>query len=307
MKSFILLIILAQFTPVVGQSYSALLRNNVSWDVFYYQGSQICGLNSAVRYYIDSDTTINSINYKIIKGHPIVSLLTQPNPFCPPFAVDDNQTFLSNYFMREDTIQQKVYVFDHQNIQEHLLYDFSLSTGDTINSNYPGQGSPFIIDSIGTYLMPDGTSRRIFYGIPSWSTEYYIESVGSSTGLFEPLMWATGGGSRLSCVQENGNYLYSDSIAVFGCLGYVGLEESSNLKQIDISPNPVCGLLNINLFNSEKGIFKLIESAGREVYKIEIYKEKNQIDLTSLKSGMYFYRFESKGQIYSNGKILLQN
>jgi hypothetical protein len=307
MKNLIIFIIFVNVTPAVGQTYHPLLRNNIFWDVFYYQGVQICGLNSAARYFIDGDTSINSINYKILKGHPIVSLLTQPNPFCPPFAVDDNQTFLSQYFMREDTIQQKVYVFAHQNNQENLLYDFSLSIGDTINSNYPGQGLPFIIDSIGNYLMSDGTFRKIFYGMPSWSTEYYIEGVGSSTGLFEPLIWGTGGGSRLSCVQENGNYLYSDSIAVYGCLGYVGIEESTNSKQIYISPNPVYGLLNINLTNGVKGIFKLIESSGREVCKIEIYENKTQVDISSLKSGMYFYRFESSDQIYSNGKILLHN
>jgi len=217
--------------------------------------------------------------------------------------VDGNSTNNSNYFIREDTTFQKVYVW--VNNQEYLVYDFSIQVGDTINSNY--HVYPFVIDSIGSYLMPDGTSRRIFYGSPSADVEFYIEGVGSSTGLFNPFSWAISAGYRLSCVLENNIPIYSDSIFSFGCLVFVGLNEIPIFPKIDIFPNPASDKLNIKVANNTAGLFKLIDITGRIIYETFIFHNTKQIELGLFEKGIYFYQFESLDKLTLSGKIIVQN
>jgi len=86
-------------------------------------------------------------------------------------------------------------------------------------------------------------------------------------------------------------------------LGTVGLNENL-MQNITVGPNPANNFLNIQMSNGEKGIFKLIDVSGRQLYEIEIVQDNLQIDITSFSSGLYFYRFESHERKYSSGKIL---
>ncbi|MBK8846793.1 MAG: hypothetical protein IPO27_09730 [Bacteroidetes bacterium] len=68
------------------------------------------------KYFVDGDSTYNSVNYKkyLFTNDSIVT----------------TGTFFA--LLREDTVQKKVFSIASGSTQEQLLYDFSLSVNDTI-------------------------------------------------------------------------------------------------------------------------------------------------------------------------------
>ena len=213
---------------VFGQDYHKLIREGCDWDIHFALGSEICMLSGGVRLYFEGDTSVNGIDYKITKFYPIISLI--PIPYCPPFAIDTTAGGVYWAFMREDTISKQVYVYDHWNNEEDLLYDFSLIVGDTLHSQYAGQGSILVVDSVSTIMLLNGESRGIWY---LNSGEYYIEGIGGSQGLCFPLIEGIGFWNIPLCITDKGEHLWGSE-----CFGLVGIGELIQEKQTLAYPNP---------------------------------------------------------------------
>ena len=155
------------FQNAFSQSYHQLIRPNTFWEVLHIDGSQLCQYSGGNSYFFDGDTVIQGMEYKKVLSYKIIHL--NPGPFCPPYAIDPN-IIVTSAFMREDTINKKVYVFDPFE-NDALLYDFSLSPGDTLKSFYPGQGLDLVVDSIQNLILLDGSDRQVFY---LNNNEYYM-------------------------------------------------------------------------------------------------------------------------------------
>ena len=71
-----------------------MLNDSLYWDVAYYDMNVIICTefsnqgSGPYRYALDGDTTINGIDYKKFKSYSFFTLLPQPSPNCPPFAID---------------------------------------------------------------------------------------------------------------------------------------------------------------------------------------------------------------------------
>ncbi len=85
-----------------------------------------------------------------------------------------------------------------------------------------------------------------------------------------------------------------------------GIENSNELNQIDLFPNPTNGILNIH--SEDQNIEFLIQVSdlqGREVFNAEsILTNNNRIDLSGLPSGMYLVKLTNKGKSYSKTIVL---
>jgi len=230
MKRIILTIVgLYILCSIYGQGYKKLLREGTDWDIHHALGSEICMLSGGERLYVEGDTSVNGLDYKIIKFYPIISLV--PIPYCPPFAIDTTSGGIFSFFMREDTILRRVYIMDHwNNEEEELLYDFSLESGDTLHSQYAGQGSVLIVESIGDTTLLNGDTRGIWY---LNSGEYYIESIGGSQGLCYPLIEGIGFWNIPLCITDYGEHLWGNE-----CFGLVRIEENQNGIHQIAYPNP---------------------------------------------------------------------
>jgi hypothetical protein len=180
---FLLPLLLGQ--GVKGQEYHKLLQDNVDWDVLSVNGSMnpFCGYVAGCRFFLRGDTTIQGNDYKIINCIKIIS--PQPGPFCPPFFVTQDTVFRQGY-IREDTIAKKVFVYDHYD-GDALLYDFSLSVGDTLKYSSFNWCGDLIVDSIGTITLFNSETRKIFFFLGS--DEYFIEGIGGSQGLNNAMCW----------------------------------------------------------------------------------------------------------------------
>lgn len=128
-------------------------------------------------YYIYGTITIDSIiYYKVYRNGYYMINSGSPN-------------FYNGYWapLREES--NRWYTID-DNEEDVLLYDFTLTIGDTVNSYANFYGGPGIITvvSIDTIVL-DGEPKKRFNLSENFGAEYIIEDVGASTGIWEPLIW----------------------------------------------------------------------------------------------------------------------
>jgi hypothetical protein len=163
--------------------------------------------------YTGDDTIIDTLNYKILWMHYYTPLCTEG-------------------FIREDSIQKKVYFKSILDSSEIVLYDFSMAVGDSL-SLYFGQGccnyfqSGFYgLDSIKNVTINGGNRRKFYLNCHSCSqsnnTLSWIESVGSQGGPLYPFYYnINGGGDFRSCGSGsfNNNFPY-DFIQTLTCFSH---------------------------------------------------------------------------------------
>ena len=248
-----------------------------------------------------SDTVINTITYRKI------DLCTVSNSFYHG-ALRYNVGAV--YFVPKDSLN------------EYLLYDFSVSVGDTVNviqnicdgwssacANTPNYSIMSIpINDIDTIIV-NGTQRRRINqsaGINQW-----IEGIGSTAGLFLYLEENVSNYSYgLRCASENDTTVYDYLPLVSGLPGHcdlsLSIDQVIDSPSFTIYPNPVNGGtilieggenddIDINIFNSN----------GIEVLNIP-YLNSNTVDVTHLTPGVYVVRIISD-RSYSIQKLLITN
>ena len=295
MKRFLTLILLTTSVSTFGQNYFPLIRPNLVWQILHGDGSQICNLSGGNRYFFQGDTTILGFQYKIIHANSIVQI--NAGPYCPPFAVDGSSSWVTGSFIREDTSAKKIFVYDQGNNSDALLYDFNLIAGDTLNSNYAGQGFTLIVDSVRTITLLNGAVRKIFY---LNDNEYYIESVGGSQGLQFPIIQAIGFWEVPTCMSENYIQLWGTQ-----CFGFVGIDELKNNNSINVYPNPFDDKITISTDNIEQSQIILYDILSRKHLQ-GTFTNSTTINTQQLADGIYMYEVQNKNRTSTKGKLIKQ-
>jgi hypothetical protein len=286
--SFFLVITLsnAQYTPT--------LVDNATWinhDIGF-------GFDVWREMHITSDTTLNGLIYR---------------------KVDPVSGFGGYSYLREDTVSQQIYQLDEsQSFVEYLIYDYSLSIGDTFFSAlYPDTLIVTAIDTVlnfgtSTCMDLDSTYRKIIslsfinsnYGVLTW-----IEGIGSLDGLVYT------GNTRLHCfINDNGlrafhntceaPYFYNSDTCFTGVIS--GIEESKS-QNISIYPNPFLEQLNIEFTESYHDNFevRIFDILNREI-TVDTQKVGNLIQLGTsfLKSGVYIVQISVENKVLERIKVI---
>ncbi|MBW6481901.1 MAG: T9SS type A sorting domain-containing protein [Vicingaceae bacterium] len=302
-KPLLLLVFLITTLTLTAQIYHPMLKPNKFWDVMAFNGSEMCGVSSGQQCFLQGDTVISGNQYQIIKSHPIISLVN-PGPYCPPFAVDTSYSVITG-FIREDSIAKKVFVYDISNNVDDLLYDFNLVVGDTLNSNYAGQGLLIIIDSIDTFVLLNNQVRKRFYYTDFFGfASYYVEELGLPRFHY-PLVGGLSGGNFVTCVKENNIQLYNSQWA-YSCPSLVGIEENNLQNAVKISPNPTRdNIVVAQLTNFVGGTIKIINLMGQVIFSQSIQNQQMSFNLSAYSKGIYLVKISSdKQQIIK--KIMLE-
>ncbi|MEM1326275.1 MAG: T9SS type A sorting domain-containing protein [Bacteroidota bacterium] len=295
-----------------AQDYQPLLVEGRTWDV--YRWSSFCFYNpcSGGREYISGDSIIEGITYKKVYSKRFTS--DSPEGFLiPPLSVSSDSFLVA--FMREDTLEKKVYareLYTSFEESEYLAYDFSLAIGDTLSLDYLGD-IKLVLDTMFNETIADGTTRKKwafsdsndFFGYLD-EENYYIEGIGGTGSLLYPFLHNFEAGAFTSCVIENGEKLYdfAEGRSEYSCDAIVFTQKLSIENNITFFPNPVQNTLTIKsqqLLNA-----KLYDLSGTLLIESNINIGDNQINTENLPSAIYFLAFYDQNGYVGARKILKQ-
>ncbi len=175
-----------------AQGYRPLLDPNSAWyESFHlveppwdpgYNPTEEC-----YKYFLQGDTSLNDTTYLILK---------RDGYFWPSVDLYDD-AFVA--FVREDTMDRKVYMRDAVEEPELLMYDFSVGVGP-YPSTIPVPGSGLTVTAIDTMQLINGDHRVIILN------DYLsiIEGIGAVTGFFGTQTSGTVGWGGMVCHTLNG-------------------------------------------------------------------------------------------------------
>ena len=197
--------------------------------------------------------------------------------------------------LRENAHKQVFYKgktsYDYEDWYNEMIYDFSLSVGDTFYLRNIYDGLPFVVSAVDTIEI-DGTQRRQltlnWYSLIDVCT--WTEGIGSDLGLIFDMTLRivhSSGYGKLLCYQHNGalQYMAED---VQGCGNpFLSLNDIDlNDNSITLYPNPTNKEVNISSENIINSI-EVFNSLGQSVYKTNVKSREKIIDINFLSKGVY--------------------
>lgn len=245
---------------------------------------------------------------------------TQANFFQSDTIIDGNQYHwfyrsnnedLSDAYkidlLREDSLGR---IYSGYQDTEKLLYDNNWEIGDSVQPSY----KLLIVDSIGTFEIENGETRKITYFFdpnPNWSSddyrEFWIEGIGPLKILDE---FGEGEfadyGSAVTCLTKNDTLIYKGNQDCW--VEYTNNNNLQNNRQITISPNPFDQQTTLQIHDlQETWSFNLYNSKG-QIEKQITNIQTNQYNLKreNLNPGIYFYQIQTKSGNTNSGKIIVK-
>ncbi len=274
MKKMKILLLFTLIFLIKVKAYIPTLGNSNEWYVIV-----VAEVIYSITYSIDESETIGNVEYKKL-------------------IYNNSSTCL---YVREDSLQNKIYVLPEKNKEELVLYDFSLEKNDEIEL----YGYPFYrgseINSFGTYTVEktdsieiDGSQRKrlvLFKNDNTNIKDVWIESIGSTNNFLSPGKEIYAPGIEgLRCFYKDDQKLYTfffdendqncDYVSSVGSLNI--------LHRCKVYPNPFTNSVTIE--TQVSGDFKVmvINSLGQVVYSNRFEDTTLlQPDLSHLKKGIY--------------------
>lgn len=261
---------------------------------FETNGSSPLTHYSFSRFEANIDTTIGSYIYKKVTvaysgDYPYTG--PPPDGLYVPYGPS-----IFSFAYRNDIPNKKVYIFTNVDGQfiDSLWYDFNLIIGDTLNANtysiFP-LNNPAIITSIDSILICGIYHKRF-----SFNCIALIEGVGFSDNFVQ---------TYTDCPFENPYYYITD----FYCtLTSVNDIRNTSFNQIELLPNPVINILQINYTKQNMTLpleYSIVDCLGKEISQ-GFRVDNKSIDVSKLNSGLYFIRLQDKQNNIFQSKFLKQ-
>ncbi len=299
MKNKILLLttLILFVIQIKGQEYIPLAVDYAQW-VILYDNIETPYPDEFYGYIISGDTSINGIDYKKVFKREFESL---NGDYVPPLYISNEYYYAA---VRDDFETMEVYAYMEdsgpcpQN-EDFLLHDYSLSIGDNSN-NYPFLCKVLYFDIVDIYYLElYGRNRKILQSLNyEYCNDYFIEGVGSQTGLFEtPQCFEIELSLYQFCIGEN-------------CLNEILSSDNDYLpyqNQINIFPNPTNDFLNIDLTLSSTmscNEYILKDLCGKTLKIDKILNSFSTIDLSKIQKGMYFLNLMFNNEVVQTQKII---
>jgi hypothetical protein len=231
----------------------------------------------------------------------------QENEVIGAIREDDKKQVFIWYFNCDSS------VYRHCGI-DHLLYNFSLSLGDTINiPEYHVSYSLWIVMKIDTITLNNKQRKQFFFGYNtvgavSWMS--WVEGIGYLRGLLYPTgAFPTNGlWNDLVCFRQDGREVYHDGYYP-GCMEYIStfVKQETVENTANVSPNPItdqCKFVFPENGNYEK--LEIFDLSGRPIYQANIKNCRSWVfNKGNLKPGLYIYRITGNNKNALKGKLLV--
>ena len=213
----------------------------------------------------------------------------------------NNQTF-SN-----DTIKTEFIIKNYGSTMYH--------TGDTIYVNAQINGVPFSLDLMSSNATPIVLTKMLHNGDTVHHNPGYI--LGSATLAYLAMMGAPSStlnvciivwGKGLATVSNYGadiNTANNITCVTHDPAFVTGLNEANkNSTEILVYPNPSSNNLNFTFNTNQEYSISLFDLTGKEIKNVAAIQNKTSIDVSSLNSGLYFYKINSKNTTVKSGKFI---
>lgn len=248
----------------------------------------------------EEDTIINGENYKKIYS------------FTEREFDIETATFVCG--IRENENKQ-VFVASYHNQQEFLLYDFSLTEGDSILAESNGEYDLYFnVTDVDTIDYNGVERRKITLQFYNYAWVTWIEGIGNIEGLLMDWRSYTMAmdpmpNVRLRCYEHNEECLYSDfsfDESIDDCYTslYTGLEENETQNNILLYPNPAKERIYINTSIPIKKI-TICNFLGQEIQKYNNLETTSSINISGLNEGVYFVKIYTEKVVLSK-KIVVK-
>lgn len=144
------------------------------------------------------------------------------------------------------------------------------------------------------------------------STGYLPVASESTNNLFSGHILATGSGVE-GCCKISYTFFdqddFSDSLRVdvqFCGTNSISINENV-YSSFSVYPNPASNFVNIEYTGKKDGSFQLFNVVGQSVYSQTLLagEAKTAVDVSSLKSGVYFYTLQVDGNVLETKKLII--
>lgn len=251
-----------------GQTYHPTLKENRYYDVAAFVGNPVCNYAHVERYFVNGDSTIDGKVYKKMYAHDFIP--DHSGPYCPPFVIK-NESYFSGILLREDTLEKRLFRY-RENEEDYLLCDYSLEVGDSILLH-----NTYYIKIVDKELvtLENGEQRMKFNQA---NGEYYIEGIGSSSGVINEGMQGLGFWNENLCVKEGKQVLYG-----YQCqYRFIGISEIENHNfEINYQNN------TLSIISNNKKVKSIIyNTLGAIVHKGNSFNYQHYINTEKFGSGL---------------------
>jgi len=233
-------------------------------------------------------------------------------------STDSGNTWQCKKYIREDSIKN-VYFINKNNTKEQLLYQFGLKLNDTVSviDTIQFQNKwTFVISNIDSILLSGKYRKRFTISNTITNLNSYvissiwIEDLGSLSGLFYPFVFCEMDckyNNYLLCYFENNNIVYHIPYYT-NC--YYNTKTAFRIEVLiknSIYPNPVTTILTIKLENYlNKSTIVILNNLGQKLKEQKFEGIETMIDVTTFKSGLYYFQLIKEGKLLSVGKFIKQ-
>lgn len=215
-----------------------------------------------------------------------------------------------------DTVHRYKPMSNLYNFQEILLYDFSLSIGDTLPSAECGDitpsnflGCPIIVTNIDTVLYGNTYRKEFSFNMPwvKWVEGIGSIGIGQSGLLFyngDILAKSPWQVSTLICFKQNDTIVYFNSNYP-DCMPVNISQKMIEKINVLLFPNPANDKLYVELKENNNYDFSIIiyNLLGQIVKLEKLNQIENELNISNLTKGIYNVRIINKNEI-ANFKVI---
>ncbi|MDD3725456.1 MAG: T9SS type A sorting domain-containing protein [Bacteroidales bacterium] len=258
-----------QYIPLVKPGLQLWTCEHGNWENNYY---------SFRRYALtDEDTIIEDETYKKLYLFTDIEF----NPLTANCVGGIRENAQKQVFFRGSLVEGMEF--------GEMLYDFSLSLGDTFTVN----NIIFEVSAVDTIYYTNIPRKRLtirMFDSTFPIAAIWIEGIGSSEGLLSYLRgYISDNWNNTRCFIHNGELLYSNYLnGAEDCITpLVGIENISlNDNSITLYPNPTNSEVNISSENIINSI-EIFNSLGQRVYQSVVNSTEKVIDISTFVNGVY--------------------
>ena len=312
LKPLVILLFLFLFSKTIQGQYIPMVEEGKYWiylNYFIQLDDFLPVSGHAITF--QGDTVINSVSYKKVFKLNLKGYHNCPWPPCwqftYPYQTESKELIA---FIREDTLSKKIYnlplsLYEFCDTTEHLIFDFSLAVGDTVNSciydfigaMYVSETPGGIVDSMGAIEIYGKNRNTIFTtGFLPFGQDFAIEQLSIMEGIglegagifFNPL-------STFVDFCEGGLY---------PCQLLSSNSDIESRKTINIFPNPTKDIVQVSTGDAMLKSIRVYSAMG--VLQNE-FINTHMIDLANLDSGVYFLELIMDNHQRKITKIIKEN